>query len=374
LHGCESIAWREGEGGAAPEGKIEDVWIGNVSEGVTGDELFSTGIHAVLGYCAEVSTLAFWTDVRKFWEYCHGGSTVANAWKQACLSGLNAPYAVVVRESNLNDYIAPLWKGGQQLTRDSNKLADETTFIYYSYDIGTKVYEPAGVSGDSSILNRYQGIKAEFDKRIEFKKDHEIDKLSITGQAEHIRLNMQQKVAHNFDSASSTEFEFLASRRFDKLDSDKHAIEVTLDGLKRRLASVGLSIPPEYAFESRGEMMARRFGQGEGSGLIWCEGEAFRFIRQFNGKTIFSDICTVAVRNADIILYSLRNHPIKKVGTQSIKKLALNTEDGYIDPDQVNAKLVYEVKGNALVPVWHIEYGDYLFKYDAVSGDTYRDR
>jgi hypothetical protein len=38
------------------------------------------------------------------------------------------------------------------------------------------------------------------------------------------------------------------------------------------------------------------------------------------------------------------------------------------------AKLVYEVKGNSVVPVWHAEYGDYLLKYDAITGDTYREK
>ena len=377
LHGCDSIAWREGEGGfpeAAPEGYIEDIWIGNISTGITGDELFSTGIHAVLGYCAETSVLAFYTDVRKFWEYCHGGWRIADAWKKACLSGIDSPYAVVVRESNLNDYVAPLWSGGQQLTRDSTELADTTTFIFYSYDIGTKVYEPAGTSRTDSISKRYEAIKVEFDKRIEFMGDQEIDKFALTGKAEHIRLNMQQKVYQSFDSVSSTEFDFLASKRFDKLESDKHEIEVTLDGLKQRLALVGLNVPSDYVIASRGKMMAKRFGTGEGSGQIWCEGEVFRFTRQFNGETIFSDTCTVAVRNAEVMLYSLRNHSIEKVGTQSIKKLVLNTEDGYIDPAQVSIKLVYEVKDRNVIPVWHVEYGEYLFKYDAITEKTYHDR
>lgn len=378
LHACDSIAWREGPGGlppAAPEGIIEDVWIGNTSTGVTGDELFSTGIHAVLGYCATVWNVTFDEDLVEFWKHCHGGSTVADAWKQACLIGINTAYAVVVRESNLNDHIKPLWKGGQQLTRDSTKLADATTFIYYSYDIGTKVYgPPAGGSHTGSILNRYERIKTQIDKQIEFKGTYEVDKLAISGQAEHIRLNMQHYVAHNFDYISSTEFDFLASRRFDKLDSDKHTIEVTLDGLKQRLASVGLSIPPEYVFESTGEMMARRFGQGEGSGQTWCEGKVFRFTRQFDGNTIFSDTCIVAIRNADVILYSLRNHPIEKVGTQTIKKFIFKTKAGGIDPGQVDTKLLYQVKGSVIVPVWHVEYGDYLFKYDAITGRTYRDR
>jgi hypothetical protein len=100
----------------------------------------------------------------------------------------------------------------------------------------------------------------------------------------------------------------------------------------------------------------------------------FKFTRQFDGKTIFSDTCTVAIRNADVILYTLRNHPLEKAGTQTIKKFIFKTEAGVIDPGQVDTKLVYEVKGSVVVPVWHVEYGDYLFKYDSITGETHRDR
>ncbi|NQT04322.1 MAG: hypothetical protein HQ580_20015 [Planctomycetes bacterium] len=146
------------------------------------------------------------------------------------------------------------------------------------------------------------------------------------------------------------------------------------DGLKQRLASIGLHIPPDYVFESKGEMKAKRFGRGEGSGQTWCEGEVFRFVREFDNKVIANDTCVVAIRNADVILYNLKNHPIKKVGTQRIRKPALKKRIGGIETGQVNTKLVYEVKGNAVVPVWHAEYGDYLLKYDAITGDTYREK
>jgi hypothetical protein len=309
-----------------------------------------------------------------FWEYCQSGSKVADAWKQACLSGINTPYAVVVRESNLNDYITLLGSGSQYITRDSTELANSTTFLYYSSDIGTVVYGPASSTSYSSTFNQYRRIKAEIDKRIEFTGIDEVDKLAIRGEADSLCLDIQKGVCGNFDFMRGSTFWLITLKKWEKLPTDKHVNEVSLDELKNRVVSEGLTIPSDYSLSAKNKMMARRFGQGKGSGEIWCEGEVFTFVREFNNKSIASDFCVVAVRNADIMLYHLRNHPLERIGTQSVKKILVNTKDGYIEQGKMSISLVYEVKGISFVPVWHVQYGNFLFKYDAITGETYNDR
>ena len=39
--------------------------------------------------------------------------------------------------------------------------------------------------------------------------------------------------------------------------------------------------------------------------------------------------------------------------------------------EKIKSKLVYEIKRDIIVPVWHIEYQNRVFKYDAMQGDSF---
>ena len=120
-------------------------------------------------------------------------------------------------------------------------------------------------------------------------------------------------------------------------------------------------------------MKAIRFGNGTGSGEKWDEGEVFEYVKKFDGQTIFNDTSTIAVRNEEVMSYTIRDRPIKKNGKQRIKSVAFNVNTSDIDTKDINIKLVYEVKGNKVVPVWHVGYNNYVFKYDASTGVSYNE-
>ncbi|MBN1974578.1 MAG: hypothetical protein JW787_13140 [Sedimentisphaerales bacterium] len=132
-----------------------------------------------------------------------------------------------------------------------------------------------------------------------------------------------------------------------------------------------MSLPDNYALLSNGKMKAKRFGNGPGSGEKWDEGEVFNFVKKFDGQTMFSDTCTVAVRNNEVMLYHINDHSIQKNGKQQIKGITFNNTTSDIDKKEINSKLVYEIKDNNVVPVWHIGYKNFVFRYDAVTGENF---
>lgn len=375
LHGCDTIAWKASQGiPAAPEGEIEDVWIGNVATGVDGDELFSTGIHAVLGYCDLVTALFFYDDVVGFWSRCQGGSNVADAWKQACLSGVNQSYAVVVRESNLNDRFALFPSRYQYITRDSTALADSTTFIYYWYNGNEKTYGPPAIGGPQSAATRYRLLKYQVDKQVSFIGSKAVDYFAVSLDENPLCFDIARQAGGEFNFTSVTNSSFSASNNFDRQDSDRHSVEVDVANLKSCIGAVGLVIPYDYVLTSKRPMMARRFGNGRDSGEMWSEADVFTFVRRIDGKTIFSDTCLVAIRNDDVLLYDIKNHLLqKKSGSQTVKNFAFNAQPGSVDQSELTSELVYEIKRNKVIPLWHVAYQNYVFKYDAITGETYRD-
>ncbi|MBN1975052.1 MAG: hypothetical protein JW787_15530 [Sedimentisphaerales bacterium] len=135
-----------------------------------------------------------------------------------------------------------------------------------------------------------------------------------------------------------------------------------------------MSIPDEYVFSSNGKMKAKRFGNGPGSGEKWDEGEVFHFAKKFDGQTIYSDKCTIAVRNDEVMFYNLEDHQIQKNGKLRIKRIILNETIPDIDIKAINTELVYEAQGNNLIPVWHVKYKNCVFKYNAVTGENYYEK
>lgn len=378
LQSCESIAWVTGDlpdpPGYAPEpeGEIEDYWIGTSSS--TTDRYFKRGIHAVLGYCDPVDALWLPASINGFTHYLYENYCVADAWKAGCV--MNAPispatpYAVVVRESNLDDYLDRHTSGNQSITRDSTQLAKDTTFIYYYYDDNTINYGPSAKSNPNINLKSYSDLKTEIDKIVEFSNSQEVDMYIISDENKRNQIKIDKSIKDKFDSSNSSDYQFTVSRRFDKLSSEKHTMDIDTEKLKSIAKESGLNIPDDYVLLSKGEMKAERFGNGLGSGEKWAEGEVFNFVKKYEDHIVFSDTCTIAVRNDEIMLYSLKDHPIQKSGKQRIKGITFNNTSG-IDIQEINSKLVYEIKGNKMVPVWHVQYDKNVFKYDAVTGDSF---
>jgi hypothetical protein len=217
-------------------------------------------------------------------------------------------------------------------------------------------------------------LKKELDQEIVFIGSEQVPAFAVSPEDNRVCRNMAQQARESFDFALASDCRFLASRIFDNLDSYKHTVEVDLEGLQSRLSAVGLYIPSGYVFTSKESMMGQRFGNGERSGEVWSEGEVFTFTRQFHGQTIFSDNCVAAIRNDDVLLYTIKNHALnKKPVPETIKKLSVNTDSSETGPEDVESELVYEVNGGVVIPLWHISYKGYVFKYNAISGETYRD-
>jgi hypothetical protein len=369
LHGCESLGW-DGQ----IEGNIRNMWIGNTDLVVMGNELFSTGIHAVLGYCDWVHAGFYYADVSEFLENLQNGSRVTDAWKQACLVGFDTGYGVVVRESNLDDYLlTPVADADKFLTQDSTQLADTTSFIYYYYNNNEVRYDPAATSKDDGPHNRYAAVKAAIDKAVRFTGAKTADSFFV-GKDSALCARMKDHAAEHFEIISASGGKFTALKKWENIDSEKHTPGVTSEQLQRLLANHGLSIPDGYVFHSKNKMMAQRFGNGTKPNGTWCEGEVFKFGRTFKEETITSDRCIIAVRNNDVMLYSLINHPIEEAGTELIMELDMDFEAGNINPADVTSRLVYDLKQGKIVPVWEVEYQDNLFRYDAKTGETYRER
>lgn len=99
--------------------------------------LFDTGIHAVLATCKTVAVEALDDDFKPFIDEIESGTRVVDAWKNACTGFFtwDTPYGILVRESNLNDYVTtPVANAVHHLTKDSEEVCDATDFIYYWYD------------------------------------------------------------------------------------------------------------------------------------------------------------------------------------------------------------------------------------------------
>jgi len=95
---------------------------------------FNKKLHAVLGTSDVIQLIAMNDDFGRFINRLKNGQTVVNAYKLACYQGWDSPYGILVRESNLNDYVlTPVSSAGQCLTRDYTNI--DTTFYYFYYDL-----------------------------------------------------------------------------------------------------------------------------------------------------------------------------------------------------------------------------------------------
>ncbi|MBN1974576.1 MAG: hypothetical protein JW787_13130 [Sedimentisphaerales bacterium] len=358
LNACDSLAWN-----GDTDGQIEELWIGS------GSDYFSTGIHAVLGYCDTTNALFFSDDVSNFWDFCENGYTVVYSWRLACIEGVNSKYAAVVRESNVSDYIQPLSMSiGPMVTRDSTELSDTTTFIYYYYNSNQINYGPASANNSYNRERDYSDMKAEIDNIIDFEDSQDVDSYEISSEDNKKTIGIERTAKEKFDFIKTSDYSLKASRKSDKLSSDKHTIDVDKEKLKSIAKDSGLSIPDNYVLSSKGKMKAKRFGNGPGSGEEWDEGEVFNFVKKFENQTIFNDTCTIAIRNEEIMSYVLKDHPIQKSGKQYIKGVAFKNTISDIDTKEIKHKLVYEIKDDNIVPVWHVEYKNNVFRYNAVTG------
>ena len=127
-------------------------------------------------------------------------------------------------------------------------------------------------------------------------------------------------------------------------------------------------MPSDYVLDSRGKMMVSKYIANTGGmhqlGETLCEGEIFNFIRYYNGYKIFDDRSTVAIRNNNVMSYSLVKHPLLKVGTKAIKKAHFNFKDDSIVQQDLDISIVYRIEGVNVLPVWQVEYKNYLFHYN----------
>ena len=246
LQACESLATKSG---SVDPSTIENYWIG--AESPLGTEYFSKGIHAVLGYCDTTFTNE---DGINFLSYCHSGTKVCDAWKLACLELYNTPYAVVVRESNLNDYMSPLSSGSQIITRDSTKLANETTFIFYYYNGNQMIYEPSGKDDSNNENNNYYEIKKKIDKIVIFKDIEDVNAYKISSEKTNRLIEMEQSTKNKFAFTKTTDYHYTVSRNSDKLSSDIHTIDINSEKMKSIVKESGLILPDDFVLSSRGIM------------------------------------------------------------------------------------------------------------------------
>jgi len=96
----------------------------------------------------------------------------------------------------------------------------------------------------------------------------------------------------------------------------------------------------------------------------WCEGEVFKFVREYDGYRIFDDRCVVGVQGNNVLSYALTMHPLKKNASIPTKRPEIGVTDVSRRYADCEATVVYRIKGKNVVPVWQIAYDGYLFHYD----------
>ena len=92
-----------------------------------------------------------------------------------------------------------------------------------------------------------------------------------------------------------------------------------------------------------------------------CEGKVFKFTRILDGTKMIGDECTVAIRNNDILFFSLQKHPLVRIGTQAVKKLDVIFDDRDLTATDIHTRLIYDVTETRVLPVWEIQCRNYIF-------------
>ena len=151
---------------------------------------------------------------------------------------------------------------------------------------------------------------------------------------------------------------------------------IDVKNLKRMLATNGFGVPPEYVYESQGEMMVKNCvvenGALKDAGLPWQEGRVFRFRRKVGDAVILNDTCTVVVEGDRVQMFHLVRHSVRSVSGQQITiKMPSFSFDGWdVARESVSATLAYIVRNNVLVPVWAVQHENTIFLYNAQTGEA----
>ena len=152
------------------------------------------------------------------------------------------------------------------------------------------------------------------------------------------------------------------------------------ENIRKKLKELEIDIPTDYSFASRGELMVGRYLFSKGKvfpvGRSWCEGEAFSFVRQINGREIIDDKCKVIIKGKSVVSFKIVKHNVSRVGTMKIKRLHIN-EEKFVEnkinlkPENIHTKLVYKIEGNRVLPLWQAEYENIVIFFDAMEGTYY---
>jgi len=361
-NGCEILGYA-----GAPDHAVDD-WIQNIFS--------ARPLHAVLATCDQNRAEALDDDFGAFISNLRGGSTVVNAWRNACLAGMNTPYAILVREANLHDYVVPFssQSASTQLTRDH--VGTLTPFLYLWYSGNQKTINPASAADRTPRSQAYRSLGNRIQKAIRFTRERNIEALAL-GRSQHTRCSSKMLAPRGFAQVRRSESALLAWDDPDPGEATRPTRAASESWVAQRLRTRGLAIPPDYALSSTGRMMAERYvATAEGQyrpARQWCEGEVLTFVRRYRGRPIISDTCTVAVRGSKIALYRLSKHDIRVAGTQTIKEPVFRPEEQREVFLQLRKSIAYTVKQGHIVPVWEIECDNNVFRYDAMKGEPYRE-
>jgi len=209
---------------------------------------------------------------------------------------------------------------------------------------------------------------------IEFEDEGQMDILSL--DEEEQVLNIPESVSLLFKNTHTEKFSFSGWNKIKDSNLVRHNVKIPEVSVRNYLESLGLEIPSDYVLDSRGKMMVSKYISNQGGthqlGETWCEGETFEFIRKYDGHKIFNDKFRIAIQNNNIISYSLTRHPLKNIGVSMVKKPTFRSKDSSIKWDVLHPSLVYIVKGKKVVPLWQVQYDNYLFQYDIEQASNMR--
>ena len=353
----DSSSWVEEEGAPSAKRYLSNFTI----------LFYNYKIHGILSTCDLVPGMGADDDFTNFIGYLSEGVCVSDAWKNACTlwSCYRTPYAILVRQSCVDDYILPpsdaLFSGCLQpdVYPDPND-----TLVYYWFDGNVKII--SSTAGNERV-DRSMDIRKKLDREIVFAGT------VLLPRAQGYSPKAGRPLQIRDDVMESSSFSMINDRTAIREENEAAGDTgigdgiwtVSHDGVRNRMA-----IGDSYSFFCESRMMSTPVVNGI-MGDDRIDAYILDYTRKAGGVPVINDLYTVVVDKHGTKAISRHGNGFSSREESEVLDLSFSSAEGKLNGKPIHKEIVYVERDGCLIPLWMIRVCGYSFFYNANTGEPY---